>query len=41
MENIVSMVHRNSESVETMTASAQRIDHLASKLADSVRRFRI
>jgi len=41
MENIVDMVHKNSESVGTMAESAQRIDHLASKLADSVRRFRI
>jgi methyl-accepting chemotaxis protein len=41
MENIVSMVQKNGESVDTMASSAQRIDDLASKLADSVRRFKL
>ncbi len=41
MENIVDMVHRNGESVGTMTASAMRLDSLAGQLAGAVRRFKL
>lgn len=41
MTNIVSMVQKNSESVSTMSASAQQIDTLAGKLSEAVRLFRL